>query len=145
LSKRITIKSASDGKKFELSWPEPHESFTNYVKVWVIGLSCDVSADVDLHMSEPLPRFFQSLANSWRGWEGEKKWASLEEELKLSASIDHTGHVKLRIQLKSGHYAYDWRLETAVQLEAGQLEALAQEMTQFFASGRYIDHSKPVK
>jgi len=85
-------------------------------------------------MSEPLPKFFQSLADSWRGWEGEKHWASLEGELRLSASIDHTGHIKLRIHLKSGHYTYDWRLETALELEVGQLDALAQEMSRFFAN-----------
>jgi len=127
------IKSVHDSKKVELSWPEPGESFANHMKVRIVGLGIDVSGSVDLDASEPLPKYFQSLANSWKGWDGERRWDSLEGELKLAASMDHTGHVSLHFALLSGHYTYDWRLETAVELEAGQLEALAQDATRFFA------------
>jgi hypothetical protein len=134
LSEQVTIKSVRDGKKIELSWPDPRESFASHIKVRVVGLGVDVSADVDLYTSEPLPKFFENLANSWTGWEGERRWTSLEEELKLSASIDRTGHVTIRVGLMSGHHMYAWRLETAVELESGQLEALAKDMALFFAN-----------
>jgi hypothetical protein len=50
------------------------------------------------------------------------------------ASTDRTGHITLRLSLMSGPYAHNWRLETALQLEAGQLDALAQAMDLFFTN-----------
>jgi hypothetical protein len=133
MSEQITIKSVHDDKKLELSWPEPHEPSVNRIKVRLVGSGLDVSTSVDLHPDHPLPKLFRGLADSWEGWEGEKHWRTLEGEFELTASTDRTGHVILRVELRPGHYVCDWRLETAMELEDGQLETLTRDMARFFA------------
>jgi Family of unknown function (DUF6228) len=96
----------------------------------------DVAAIVYLYMAQALSEFFQGLADSSRGWEGERKWRSLEGELQLTASIDKTGHVWLRMnsKIRALFVGLAGAGQTGVELEAGQLEALAQDMKQFCAT-----------
>lgn len=59
------------------------------------GLSASVSAYDDRY--EALTAFFQGLADSWRGWEGDRCFSSLEGELDITAR--HDGHIRLTIRL----------------------------------------------
>ena len=71
--------------------------------------------------------FFQSLATSWRGWSGAQNWESLERQLVLSATHDSLGHVSLRVRLHESPGISDWIVEGTLELEAGQLEAIARD------------------
>jgi hypothetical protein len=42
-----------------------------------------------------LADFLSELAGSWRGWEGERKWTSLEGDIELTATHDGRGLVAL--------------------------------------------------
>src|SRR5437867_3015403 len=44
---------------------------------------------------------FAQMAASWRGWQGEFAWDSLEGELELRCAQDRTGHVSIRVALRS--------------------------------------------
>jgi hypothetical protein len=74
-----------------------------------------------------LEKFFGELARDWKGWKGERKWASLEDELTLSASCDRLGHIFLGIRLQSS----EWSLQGFITLEAGQLAGVHRDIGQF--------------
>jgi Family of unknown function (DUF6228) len=46
-----------------------------------------------------LAAFFESLSRDWRGWDGERRWDSVEDDLGIGASWK-SGHVHLRITLR---------------------------------------------
>jgi len=76
--------------------------------------------------------FFSELAQSWRGWTGEKTWRSLEAELALVATTDSCGHVTLEIRLRPDAGPGAWRVISYAYFEAGQLASLACRAAQFF-------------
>jgi hypothetical protein len=75
---------------------------------------------------------FARMSAHWRGWEGELSWSSPEGELTLHCTQDRTGHVAIRVELRSGSPSSDWSVRTTVMAEAGQLEELARQAAQFF-------------
>mgnify|MGYP006141788917 FL=1 len=75
--------------------------------------------------------FFSMLAANWQGWKGEKEWAALEGEYKMSAKSDSTGHITLTIKVWSGNWEPFWSSEVVMLIEAGQLEAIAHESKRF--------------
>jgi Family of unknown function (DUF6228) len=79
--------------------------------------------------------FFEDLARHWKGWEGEKRWCSVEKDFVLSAAFDSVGHVMLQVTLRSGPYDDDWIVETALTIESGQLEKVEGEMKLFLHTG----------
>jgi hypothetical protein len=76
-------------------------------------------------MTADLGEFFTSLAKDWKGWQGERTWATLEDEFQLTASSDSLGHVRLAYRIRPPHTGFNWELRGALELEAGQLESLA--------------------
>jgi hypothetical protein len=76
---------------------------------------------------EQLVRFFEDLADSWRGWSGERVYESIEHDLRIVAT--HDGHVRLRVRLWQSTDPDGWTLETTVRLDAGeQLSQAAKDM-----------------
>jgi len=51
---------------------------------------------------DALVAFFEDLANSWRGWDGLKEWASVEHDLSISAESDDLGHCILQFVVRDG-------------------------------------------
>jgi hypothetical protein len=75
---------------------------------------------------------FRDLAKDWRGWSGEKANESLEGHLRLACTADRTGHVAIRVRLRSTAIEDDWRVEADLHIEAGQLQGLANAATEYF-------------
>lgn len=75
--------------------------------------------------------YFDLLANNWQGWEGEKNWAALEGEYQMSATSDNLGHITLITKIWSSNWEPCWSSEVAIIIEAGQLEAIANEFKNF--------------
>ena len=74
----------------------------------------------------------EDLAKHWRGWEAAKAHESLEYQLKMSCSVDRTGHVQLRVTLRGDMAGSDWRAEDTLYLEAGQLDQIAAQARAYF-------------
>jgi hypothetical protein len=91
------------------------------VRVW--GYS-DCTLLVDL---------FESIARDWRGWQGERTWASIEGEFRIGISTTSTGRVTIAVQLSHNDGEDDWRLTVPIFSEAGQLEGIARRVGAFFA------------
>ncbi len=67
-----------------------------------------------------LADFFDGLAASWRGWEGERQWESPEYDLTIRATSDALGHNLLEIVVRDGP-AGSWRTEVGgFELAAGE-------------------------
>ena len=72
------------------------------------------------------------LASKEKPWEGEETWQSIEGEFKLSASCDHVGKIKFRINLNHLGHTEEWEAKTEINSEFGQLPHLAKKAREFF-------------
>ena len=123
------IQSVRPGGRLEFQWTRPAHIA---VKLQDQGLAA--SSEIHAIVSGPadLPTsFFDSLAESWRGWRGTKDWSSYERDLEFAAAADGKGHVFLRVKLAAGASGDQWRAQAELLLEAGQLEALAKQFRAF--------------
>lgn len=105
-------------------------SSVDYIVAEVRHAGLQAAARVGTYLSGGLGDFFTGLAADWRGWTGERQWASLEDELRLRARADRTGHVYLDVRLQDGAPAR-WSVEASMVLEAGRLEKLASAARAF--------------
>jgi hypothetical protein len=85
-----------------------------------------VVPEVWLLASQDLVAFFHDLASSWRGWRDAKSWINLEQQLSIVATHDSLGHISLRVRVWENPGGADWVVEGTLQVEAGQLEAVAR-------------------
>lgn len=67
---------------------------------------------------EELTRYFADLERDFEGWDGERVFESVEQELRLVAT--HDGHVRLGVQLWRYLTDSSWSAETTVVLDAGE-------------------------
>lgn len=81
--------------------------------------------------------FFESLSRNWRGWDGERRWDSLEGGLAISATYEY-GHVHLQVTLRTagpGWGNHGWVASAWVTLDPGeQLTQIAAELGGLFDS-----------
>jgi uncharacterized protein DUF6228 len=94
------------------------------VMLTAVGLSAKERV-YDALSFEGFPEFFAALASSWKGWEGEQRWESMEGNFRIRASSDRTGHVRFMVRLEY-MAPYHWAAELAINVEAGQLESIAR-------------------
>ena len=95
--------------------------------VWslIVGLSGEgLSAETPVWVGvagveEPLDRFFGSLAEGWRGWQGTREWVGMEGGLAIACRHDGTGTVIVDVRL-SQLSGSGWMVETAIPIDAGQ-------------------------
>jgi len=126
----VIIQSVKDGATLELSaanYPAS-DAFEFKLSTPVFSVS---GAGATYVVGSPA-LFFDRMASSWRGWEGVLKWAPLENEIVLTATMDHLGHVEMLVELRSTVYPSDWEVKFRLHLEAGGLESLARRVKQAF-------------
>jgi hypothetical protein len=66
---------------------------------------------------EDLADFLQQLADDWRGWEGTRRWQSLEGDLEIEARHQY-GHVQLRITMRQ--FVAGWTATGDLTIEPGE-------------------------
>ena len=76
---------------------------------------------------------FESLAKDWKGWEGERQWASIEGDLRLTATCDRWGHIQIEVYFHNNDPDDDWALSAPIFVDAGSLDLLAKEAKGFFS------------
>lgn len=121
----ITIKSAQDSTILEF-WD--YDGYYCSVKLHSLIFSGTLRFWLGEYLLSDPVDFFNDLATHWQGWSDLKKWMSLEGELSLSAKSDLLGHIALSVELDQEQ----WSLLAVLILEAGQLEAIALQMKNFF-------------
>jgi hypothetical protein len=74
------------------------------------------------------------LDQDWRGWPGTRTWTAMENEMRLEAVHDGTGHVRIAVTLRRAERSHDtdaWSARIVLTLEAGeQLRELASAANQ---------------
>lgn len=64
-----------------------------------------------------LADFFDGLAASWRGWDGERTFGSLEGDLDLVAT--HDGHIRLAVRLRVDGPG-EWNVRANLVVDPGE-------------------------
>ena len=81
------------------------------------GLDCERDA-YEYGGYEALAAFFEDMAGSWRGWLGERVFASLEGDLEIVAVHDGR-HVELAVRLRQFGPG-DWTVSATVIVDPGE-------------------------
>jgi hypothetical protein len=84
------------------------------------------------YLCGPPTTLFADLAENWRGWNDEKRWADLEGRVALAATADALGHVVIKVTLKGPNYR-DFA-EVRVNFEAGALIQMSLAIASIFGS-----------
>ena len=130
----VTIRSSrSAGKlKFTEAQPPSVRYPVEYLRVSIEDRDIAASSSrVYIYEPHDLAAFFDELAAHWKGWEGEKRWHSVERDFALSCRSDGLGHVAMQVTLTSGLYEDDWSVQAVIHVDAGQLEDLAAKVKEF--------------
>lgn len=126
-----------DGRT-RLTFAEPvgPGSVVDYLTVRIEGPDLFASRQVYAGWEEGfagLARYFESLMDSWRGWDGERVFESIEHDLRVSAT--HDGHVRIAVVLWESTEPRGWRVEAELRIDAGeQLSVAAREVSALVAS-----------
>lgn len=101
----MIIKCCKNDGELELSWKEGlsetagQEFFRSNIK------SKHLSSYTDVYAFDPfdskLVRFFENLAENWKGFEGKKEWSSLEGEFSLNCTSDRLGHFAFKVTIRN--------------------------------------------
>jgi hypothetical protein len=132
----VIIKCSHCSNELQLSEQEGlrRPDGSEYYRVTISGQGLLASLQVyafDPHGS--LDQFFAALVANWRGWKGEKKWASLEGEFSLVCTSDSVGRVAIEVILNSRLGGDGWSAQNIIHVDAGQLEQIALDAKKFFA------------
>ncbi|HEY5429540.1 MAG TPA: DUF6228 family protein [Solirubrobacteraceae bacterium] len=73
---------------------------------------------------------FADLAQRWRGWSGQKVWENNEHTLRLAATHDGLGHIRIEVHLTKYAHA-EWEACGSIALDAGELADLARRASTF--------------
>jgi hypothetical protein len=130
-NRSLILKSVRDGTSLTLS-----DFQTEYVGaesesflVSVVSGSWLGEVRASSFMVENLGVFFRSLAASWRGWEGERHWGTLEGEFSLAATADQLGHIRIAFTITQPGIEFGLQMSGILELEAGMLESIAAQAT----------------
>jgi hypothetical protein len=80
------------------------------------GITAELDVFVGDYQDHWLDRWAESIEADWRGWDGERRYRSISNELVLVAR--HSGHVVIDITLSS--WSQDWTVTSSVAVEPGE-------------------------
>jgi Family of unknown function (DUF6228) len=126
----VTIRSVRDGA--ELTFGTDGHPASEKLDVSIVGPSCSARLATSTYYSGSPALLFRKMATSWRGWEGELSWSTLEGDFKMTATSDRLGHIELLAELHSDAYPREWELKARLNLEAGSLEQLYRSVASVF-------------
>ncbi|WP_434026587.1 DUF6228 family protein [[Pseudomonas] boreopolis] len=126
-----TLKSVQGDTSLTLSdfHPEYQDAGADVFIVSVVSGSWRGEIRASTFMAADLGDFFRDLALSWKGWDGERHWSTLEGEFSLCATSDHLGHIRLAFVLTQPHTGLELQLKGALELEAGMLDSIANQVS----------------
>jgi hypothetical protein len=124
--REAVIRSVKDGTTLTISLPDlAKKGFDNTIfEALLEGPDIRARCLASTYFAGSPALLFREMAKRWRGWEGDLKWAALENEMVLAARTDARGHVILEVSLRAGLLPPDWKVTAFLHLEAGSLEGL---------------------
>lgn len=130
----VIIKCSKNQGELEFSEKESlsHAAGSEYFRVAI--RSHNITAFSKVYVFDPfdynLKKFFEELAENWKGFDGEKVWTSLEGEFTLTCTSDNLGHFAIESTIRNN--LDTWNVRNTIYVEAGQLEEIASEVKKFF-------------
>ena len=129
----MVISGNANGAQIELSEPEYENGEIEHYYVSI--RENDFEANLRVYAFDPknegLPKFFSELALDWKGWDGIRRWASLEGEFEICCTHDGLGHVETEATLRSSPYTHSWTAQVRFELSAGSLDEIAIGLRKF--------------
>ena len=107
----------------------------DYFSIEISNPTISGTTRVYAFQSDGLSTLFDEMARDWRGWDGQKKWESLEGELSLSSSSDGKGHILIEVIAQESVHPDSWRIKAMIMIEAGQIDRYAKQISFFLAGG----------
>ncbi|MCA1726131.1 MAG: DUF6228 family protein [Actinobacteria bacterium] len=83
--------------------------------------------------------FIVGLARSVEAWPDERSWRSIDDHLRISATCDATGHVKLNVSMRNKPVR-SWEVTSSLALDLGELPDLGDRVIRFTEG---IDNANP--
>ena len=107
----------------------PHDDLND--GYWMAALSCGpLQAALRFYEIElgGLADYFAALADDWRGWNGQRRWVSLEDDVELVATHDGLGTITLTARLRTEAFSqHRWSAAAQLVLDAGGLDGIARD------------------
>lgn len=132
----MIIRGEANDASIELSGPEGFEKPDGSESYRVTLRENEFQVSTRVYAFEPrdtsLSKFFTELAQHWRGWDGSKKWSSLEGEFEIECRHNRVGQVTTTATLHSNAYGHGWTGQIRFDIAAGQLEDIAVGVRRFF-------------
>ena len=72
---------------------------------------------------------FAEMAESWKGWDGSKRWALGDERFSLEAEHDGLGHIIVSAGLTPTSDGLHWTAQLVLRFEAGNLAEVSKYIT----------------
>jgi uncharacterized protein DUF6228 len=137
VASEAVISSSKGSRAVVLSNPEWSGGELDYFTATIRAEGLSATRRIYAYGAATLIGFFEDIAVAWRGWEGEKSWASVEGDLEFAATHDGLGHVSLRARVANLGEGWDWDAWCELILDAGaHLEATLGEIRRFVENGR---------
>lgn len=99
--------------------------------VWCVAEVQDNGLEAQIKLitlgDDDLPGFLRRLSEDFRGWPGIRRWRSLEDQLRIEAAHDGSGHVRLPFTVEA----------------RAEMMALADTFEAFFAAARAPHKQEP--
>jgi Family of unknown function (DUF6228) len=124
----IQFQSPSDGSTLRFAITDRYngenelEFEVSVVTPWFSG-----RAPASTYVSGSPSAMFRAMALEWQGWKDLKTWADIENRVSFGSKIDPLGHVSITVELNGQDY--DSKLRVVLECEAGQLDEMAQSMS----------------
>jgi hypothetical protein len=110
--------------RVSITFASAHRDSGGYVDLLDVTVrGPDLQAGVAAYASlesgfDHLVRYFEELEHSFAGWEGERVFESIEQDLRLVAT--HDGRIRLGVRLWQYVTRDSWTVETTVVVQAGE-------------------------
>lgn len=107
-----------------------------YVTARAVGAGLDARTGIYIQSDvAQLLGFFVDVERSWRGWDGDRRFESVEGDFIMSARHDRR-HIELVVSLNSNQYPErSWKCEVVVVVEPGeQLTRFVRDLRDFLAA-----------
>jgi Family of unknown function (DUF6228) len=129
-TRTVAIRSSKDGTELVLSADDYPRSDAMSVSLVGPAISAQLATST-YHVGSPA-LFFERMAANWRGWKGEYRWATLEDDFRFVATSDKLGHVDLVVEMRSDSYPRAWEVRAHLALEAGGLDDIFKRVKAVF-------------
>lgn len=81
-----------------------------------------------------LAAYLREIDRDWRGWEDEKRFATIEDSFGLAATHDGRGHVRLWVRFRDQWDGEDgFRVSAALSVEVGSAASAADAIERWIA------------